>query len=139
MNGAFRTGGITAHTGAVTANGDGSVQTNIPDASSPVHKKAVGAAVQLGLQVVRQTGSCFGGRKRFHSTIWSVIFLIKANTKVELLPELKVKGEELLLHDAVEATTTAEYWCPQSTFTEQVVELVEQETVWLWVPVKVAL
>lgn len=126
MNGAFSTGGVTADTRVITANGDGSVQTNIPDTPSPIHSKAVGGAVQLGLYAVRQTGSCLRGEKSGDSTIWSVIFLIK--TKGELLPELKVKGEELLLHDAVEATTTAEYWCPQSIFTEQVVALVEQET-----------
>lgn len=33
----------------------------------------------------------------------------------------------LLLHVALEATTTAEYCCPQSSFAEQAVVLEEQE------------
>lgn len=45
------------------------------------------------------------------------------------LPEAKVKEASLLLlHVALEATTTAEYCFPQSSFTEQVVVLEEQKT-----------
>ncbi len=56
------------------------------------------------------------------------------------LPESKVKAAPvLLLHVALEAMTTAEYWCPQSSFTEHVVVLEEQETTWPWVPVTVAM
>lgn len=55
------------------------------------------------------------------------------------LPEAKViLADALLLHVAVEATTTAEYWRPQSTFAEQVVVLAEQETTGPWVPISVA-
>lgn len=54
-------------------------------------------------------------------------------------PESKVKdAPALLLHVALEATTSAEYRRPQSNFTEQVVVLDEQETTWPWVPVAVA-
>ena len=63
----------------------------------------------------------FSGRSRFH------------------LPEVKIKAAPgLLLHVVLEAATTAEYWCPQSSFTEQVVVLEEHETTWPWVPVTVA-
>lgn len=52
-----------------------------------------------------------------------------------VVPESNVKdGPVLLLHVTLEAITTAEYWCPQSSFAEQVVVLEEQETTWPWVP-----
>lgn len=39
-------------------------------------------------------------------------------------------GPVLLLHVALKAIKVAVYWCPQSSFAEQVVVLEEQETTW---------
>lgn len=46
--------------------------------------------------------------------------------------------DTVLLHVAVEATTTAEYWRPHSTFAVQVVVLEEQRTTWPLAAISVA-
>ncbi|TNN48239.1 hypothetical protein EYF80_041553 [Liparis tanakae] len=131
--------GLAGRTGAVAADGDGGVGADVDGARSPLDREGVDVAVQLCYHVVGQTLSC---GKRMHLVNRFGFKISKTQPETSCTrhsPESKVMGAPaLLLHVALVATTTAEYRRPQSSRSEQVVALDQQEATWPWPPVTVA-
>lgn len=109
----------------------------------PLHSTAKVLALQSSFAcTLSGRQGAFGREEKGRLSVDCLIvlrFKRKSNPKSRChVPETKVRlSDLLLLHVALEATTKAEYCFAQSTFNEQVVLLVPQETKWPWVPVNV--